>query len=574
MDRTVAAVPKANFSFALPRFKDFPYPVAAPVAAPAAVPAVASSGRYPNITPDEQAKYDMIFRQTDSNQDGYVEGKEAVDLFLKSKLDREQLRHIWNLSDIDCDRRLDHAEFCVAMHLVVGAANRNIPVPQKLPENLVPMSKRQYFPDYSFDDEPLMPAVHASAAAAQASSGYLNDTFGVPHTVNATSTGAASTAAASTSSFGDAKSSGLSAADAMAASLSEALADMLPSMNTPASKKLMSTIAVDKPAAKSAEKPASTVTTSTSSFTMSTAPSAPLSAVHSTTHSTTHSPASTIPEPTLGALSRGTVTPPQASAPAAPVAPVAQALHHTLDAISVAPEIKNTPTFSFSSTATESVRENTMEKRETSLLSRNLPETSFLRNQVSSLSETRRKEQDDLDALRAKVQEAEKEEKDLQALIQTLSSQIQEFQAKKADASRSLHEKSSNNGVLAGSLATIIEQLKKSQYNVQVQNIKALEQSKELLAKYNLLGSIHSAVTLVDQEVQMVVSNNGKVSSETESLTAVLEQSKAEEERLSQAVAQAQKNIDETDASVSQALATLRAKEEELQHKQKEHLET
>ena len=42
------------------------------------------------------------------------------------------------MSDLDKDNRLNHAEFSVAMHLVVSVSKRNLPLPAQLPAELLP----------------------------------------------------------------------------------------------------------------------------------------------------------------------------------------------------------------------------------------------------------------------------------------------------------------------------------------------------------------------------------------------------------------------------------------------------
>ena len=113
---------------------------------PAAAP-VASGGRYPAITPEDQHKYDTIFVASDTDHDGYMDGRSCVELFIKSGLEKPILSQIWKLSDIDGDTKLDKDEFSVAMHLVVGASKKGRPVPTGgLPAELVPVSKRSFFP--------------------------------------------------------------------------------------------------------------------------------------------------------------------------------------------------------------------------------------------------------------------------------------------------------------------------------------------------------------------------------------------------------------------------------------------
>ncbi len=123
-------------------------------------PQVAAGGRYPAITPEDQQKYDTIFVASDTDHDGYMDGRSCVELFIKSGLEKPILSQIWKLSDIDGDARLDKDEFSVAMHLVVGASKKGRPVPMGgLPIDLVPFSKRSYFPHFF---PPTLAPSHAS----------------------------------------------------------------------------------------------------------------------------------------------------------------------------------------------------------------------------------------------------------------------------------------------------------------------------------------------------------------------------------------------------------------------------
>ncbi|CAM9626673.1 unnamed protein product [Ectocarpus sp. 12 AP-2014] len=89
----------------------------------------------------ERSKYESIFPTYDSDRDGFVTGTEAVDLFSKSRLPREQLRQIWQLADADGDSKLSLAEFCVGMHLIVCVSKRGLPCPMTRPPSLLPGSR-------------------------------------------------------------------------------------------------------------------------------------------------------------------------------------------------------------------------------------------------------------------------------------------------------------------------------------------------------------------------------------------------------------------------------------------------
>jgi len=66
----------------------------------------------------------------------------ARDVLLKTGLGKEQLRQIWNLSDIDRDGFLDHHEYVVAMFLCDAVIQKKKPIPAELPSSVVPPSKK------------------------------------------------------------------------------------------------------------------------------------------------------------------------------------------------------------------------------------------------------------------------------------------------------------------------------------------------------------------------------------------------------------------------------------------------
>lgn len=73
---------------------------------------------------------------------GFLPPSVARDVLVKTGLDREQLRQIWNLSDIDRDGFLDHHEYVVAMFLCDAVIQKKKPIPAELPISVVPPSKR------------------------------------------------------------------------------------------------------------------------------------------------------------------------------------------------------------------------------------------------------------------------------------------------------------------------------------------------------------------------------------------------------------------------------------------------
>ena len=61
---------------------------------------------------------------------------------VKTGLEKEHLRQIWNLSDIDKDGLFDHEEYVVAMFLCDAVIQKGRPIPTELPVSVIPPSKR------------------------------------------------------------------------------------------------------------------------------------------------------------------------------------------------------------------------------------------------------------------------------------------------------------------------------------------------------------------------------------------------------------------------------------------------
>ena len=75
-------------------------------------------------------------------QGGFLPTKTAKDVLVKTGLEKEQLRQIWNLADIDRDGLFDHEEYVVAMFLCDAVIQKGRPIPEELPTTVVPPSKR------------------------------------------------------------------------------------------------------------------------------------------------------------------------------------------------------------------------------------------------------------------------------------------------------------------------------------------------------------------------------------------------------------------------------------------------
>jgi len=73
---------------------------------------------------------------------GFLSPQIARDVLVKTGLSKEQLRAIWNLSDIDRDGHFDHHEYVVAMFLCDAVIQKGRPIPAELPTSVIPPSKR------------------------------------------------------------------------------------------------------------------------------------------------------------------------------------------------------------------------------------------------------------------------------------------------------------------------------------------------------------------------------------------------------------------------------------------------
>ncbi|KAL3912192.1 MAG: hypothetical protein SGILL_006982 [Bacillariaceae sp.] len=75
-------------------------------------------------------------------QGGFLSTQKARDVLVKTGLSKDQLRQIWNLSDIDRDGLFDRDEYVVAMFLCDAVIQKGRPIPAELPSSVVPPSKR------------------------------------------------------------------------------------------------------------------------------------------------------------------------------------------------------------------------------------------------------------------------------------------------------------------------------------------------------------------------------------------------------------------------------------------------
>jgi hypothetical protein len=85
------------------------------------------------MIPEEKLRYDTLFASYDTDNDGFLQGGEAVAVFAQAGLDIPVLRSIWALADDDKDGKLSALEFAVAFHIIVCVSKKGLPVPPGLP---------------------------------------------------------------------------------------------------------------------------------------------------------------------------------------------------------------------------------------------------------------------------------------------------------------------------------------------------------------------------------------------------------------------------------------------------------
>jgi len=88
-----------------------------------------------------KATYDIKFHAL-SLQGGKASGGQIMNVMLQSGLQRETLKAIWTLADIDSDGKMDHEEFALCMFLI-DHVNKGLKLPPTLPMRMVPPGKRK-----------------------------------------------------------------------------------------------------------------------------------------------------------------------------------------------------------------------------------------------------------------------------------------------------------------------------------------------------------------------------------------------------------------------------------------------
>eukprot|EP01089_Gocevia_fonbrunei_P000522 TRINITY_DN1053_c0_g1_i2.p1 TRINITY_DN1053_c0_g1~~TRINITY_DN1053_c0_g1_i2.p1 ORF type:complete len:446 (-),score=93.20 TRINITY_DN1053_c0_g1_i2:26-1363(-) len=128
------------------RLKGKPLPNTLPVSLlPPKSPEQLQLERELTLIPSERAKYEEIFTQADTDNDGYVTGPQARDLLGRSGLPQNDLAKIWILADADSDGKLTNEEFVVAMFLI-NTKMKGKSIPDILPDHLHPTNLKKSAP--------------------------------------------------------------------------------------------------------------------------------------------------------------------------------------------------------------------------------------------------------------------------------------------------------------------------------------------------------------------------------------------------------------------------------------------
>jgi len=88
-----------------------------------------------------KATYDIQFHAL-ALQGGKASGGQIMNVMLQSGLQRETLKAIWTLADIDSDGKMDNEEFALCMFLI-DHVNKGLKLPPTLPMRMVPPGKRK-----------------------------------------------------------------------------------------------------------------------------------------------------------------------------------------------------------------------------------------------------------------------------------------------------------------------------------------------------------------------------------------------------------------------------------------------
>ncbi|XP_041847999.1 epidermal growth factor receptor substrate 15-like 1 isoform X2 [Melanotaenia boesemani] len=90
----------------------------------------------------DRERYDDLFQQTDTDNDGLVTGSEVIEIFMQSTLSQTMLAQIWGLADTKQTGKLSREQFSLAMHFIQQKATKGIDPPSTLTPDMIPPSER------------------------------------------------------------------------------------------------------------------------------------------------------------------------------------------------------------------------------------------------------------------------------------------------------------------------------------------------------------------------------------------------------------------------------------------------
>lgn len=93
------------------------------------------------VNAGDRLRYEALFKQTDSDKDGFISGVEIKNVFLQTGLPQNILAHIWNLCDMKQEGKLNPEQFALAMYLVHQKQAGKDP-PAALTPDMVPPTMR------------------------------------------------------------------------------------------------------------------------------------------------------------------------------------------------------------------------------------------------------------------------------------------------------------------------------------------------------------------------------------------------------------------------------------------------
>uniref|UniRef100_A0A8D3BQY4 Epidermal growth factor receptor pathway substrate 15 like 1 n=1 Tax=Scophthalmus maximus TaxID=52904 RepID=A0A8D3BQY4_SCOMX len=90
----------------------------------------------------DRERYNDIFKQMDSDNDGLVTGTEVIEIFMQSSLSQTMLAQIWGLADTKQTGKLNLEQFSLAMYLIQQKVNKGVDPPSGLTPDMIPPSER------------------------------------------------------------------------------------------------------------------------------------------------------------------------------------------------------------------------------------------------------------------------------------------------------------------------------------------------------------------------------------------------------------------------------------------------